>query len=231
MLTLGRDTAGLLVGLGLSARAQEFLGRIDCTVSVDQGLLALHHAGASALAQFFDQTCGNRHHDSPDSCTGGHATHVARKVHDGTGKTSGLQHAARCGADRPMKSGLCVSCRRQKVPSVAGVPLSGICSRTACRRGFARRAGRHRPLATGLARGRAVGIKLDKIIFTGAGRDRRLAGDDSIGNRDRIKLGSAHGVVVAGHHVLDTFRRGIGIDDTDHRDAEDLLASCTAIFS
>ena len=65
-LPFSRNPPGLFVGLRLSAGTQEILGGIDHTLGVDQCFFALHHAGASALTQFFHQACGNRHHGSPD---------------------------------------------------------------------------------------------------------------------------------------------------------------------
>jgi hypothetical protein len=36
-------------------------GLLDVAVGLHQRLLALHHAGAGALAQFFHQSCSNCH--------------------------------------------------------------------------------------------------------------------------------------------------------------------------
>ncbi len=52
---LGRNARGLLVGLR-SARFTQPVGRgVDVAVRFDERLLAFHHAGAGALAQFLDQ--------------------------------------------------------------------------------------------------------------------------------------------------------------------------------
>ena len=50
----GGDPRGLLVGLREPALAHELGGRVQIALGLDQRLLALHHAGAGALAQLFD---------------------------------------------------------------------------------------------------------------------------------------------------------------------------------
>ena len=55
----GGDAAGLLVGLGQARLAQPLGGGVDVAVVLGERLLALHHAGAGALAQFLDQGCGD----------------------------------------------------------------------------------------------------------------------------------------------------------------------------
>src|SRR5690606_39190647 len=57
----GGDTVGLLVGLGQARLAQRFGGGVDVAAGLGERLLALHHAGAGALAQFLDQGCGDFH--------------------------------------------------------------------------------------------------------------------------------------------------------------------------
>ena len=47
------DPAGLLVGLGLPGLAQQLRCGFHIAVGLDERLLALHHAGAGALAQLF----------------------------------------------------------------------------------------------------------------------------------------------------------------------------------
>ena len=60
--TFGGDAAGLLVRLG-KARLPHDLGRsLEIAVGFDERLLALHHAGAGALAQFLDEGSGDFSH-------------------------------------------------------------------------------------------------------------------------------------------------------------------------
>ena len=58
----GGDAAGLLVGLGQAGLAQPLGGGVDVAVVLGERLLALHHAGAGALAQFLDQGSRNFSH-------------------------------------------------------------------------------------------------------------------------------------------------------------------------
>src|SRR6056297_232449 len=58
---------GLLVGLGQPALAQMFDCGLDVAAGFNQRLLAFHHAGAGALAQFLDLGCGNTHDSSLSS--------------------------------------------------------------------------------------------------------------------------------------------------------------------
>jgi hypothetical protein len=53
----GRGAPGLLRGLGLTGLAQHLDGGLDIAADLDERLLALHHAGAGALAQFLHQCC------------------------------------------------------------------------------------------------------------------------------------------------------------------------------
>src|SRR5690606_31492955 len=52
---LGGDAVGLLVGLGQAGLAQPFGGGVDVAVVLGERLLALHHAGAGALAEILDE--------------------------------------------------------------------------------------------------------------------------------------------------------------------------------
>src|SRR5690606_14941458 len=58
---LGGDAVGLLVGLGQAGLAQRLGGGVDVAAGLGERLLALHHAGAGALAQFLDQGSGDFH--------------------------------------------------------------------------------------------------------------------------------------------------------------------------
>jgi hypothetical protein len=58
---LRRDAGGFLVGLGEPLLAHEFGGGVEITVGFDECFLALHHAGAGALAQLFDRFCCDAH--------------------------------------------------------------------------------------------------------------------------------------------------------------------------
>src|SRR5690606_13184259 len=58
----GGDAAGLLVGLGQAGLAQRLGGGVDVAVGFGERLLALHHAGAGALAQLLDHGCGDFSH-------------------------------------------------------------------------------------------------------------------------------------------------------------------------
>src|SRR5690606_789146 len=60
--TFGGDVAGLLGGLDGTGGAHVVDGLLDVTTGGNQGLLALHHALAGALAQFLDQGCSNLCH-------------------------------------------------------------------------------------------------------------------------------------------------------------------------
>src|SRR6056297_290821 len=64
---LGSYPSGLLVGLGQPALAQVFDRGFDVAAGFHQGLLAFHHAGAGALAQFLDLGCGDTHDSSLSS--------------------------------------------------------------------------------------------------------------------------------------------------------------------
>src|SRR5690606_35607247 len=57
----GGDAVGLLVSLCQARLAQRFDGCIDIAVVLGECLLALHHAGAGALAQFLDQGSSDFH--------------------------------------------------------------------------------------------------------------------------------------------------------------------------
>jgi hypothetical protein len=62
----GGDAAGALGGLVAEAHAQDFLGLLHVAGGFGEGLLAVHHGGVGALAQFFDHGCGDfRHFESP----------------------------------------------------------------------------------------------------------------------------------------------------------------------
>src|SRR5690606_22679145 len=58
---LGGDATGLLVGLGQAGLAEELHGGVDVAGVLGERLLALHHAGAGALAQFLDLGGGDLH--------------------------------------------------------------------------------------------------------------------------------------------------------------------------
>ena len=60
--TLGGDAPGLLGGLGQALLAQPVDRRFDVAVILGQRGLAVHHAGAGALAQFLHQSGCNRGH-------------------------------------------------------------------------------------------------------------------------------------------------------------------------
>jgi hypothetical protein len=60
--TFGGDAPGLLGGLGQTLFAQPVDRRFDVAVILGQRGLAVHHAGAGALAQFLHQSGGNRGH-------------------------------------------------------------------------------------------------------------------------------------------------------------------------
>ena len=53
------DVAGFLGGLDGTGRAHVVDGLLDVATGGNQGLLALHHALAGALAQFFNQGCSD----------------------------------------------------------------------------------------------------------------------------------------------------------------------------
>src|SRR6185437_13349785 len=57
----GGHAIGLLVGLGETLLAQPFDRRVDVAVVLGERFLALHHAGAGALAQFLDHRGGDIH--------------------------------------------------------------------------------------------------------------------------------------------------------------------------
>ncbi|MCY1286400.1 hypothetical protein D9M70_353690 [compost metagenome] len=56
------DVAGLLGGLDGTSGAHVVDGLLDVAIGGGQGLLAIHHAEAGTLAQFFDQGCSNLCH-------------------------------------------------------------------------------------------------------------------------------------------------------------------------
>ena len=60
---LGGDTAGLLGGGGETLLAQEVDGLVHVAVALDERLLAVHHTGAGALAQFLNQGSSNISHN------------------------------------------------------------------------------------------------------------------------------------------------------------------------
>ena len=55
-------TAGLLSNSGKTAGAQNVDGLVHIAVGLDEGLLALHHAGAGHFAEFLDHSSGNVSH-------------------------------------------------------------------------------------------------------------------------------------------------------------------------
>src|SRR5690606_37386377 len=57
----GGNAVGLLVGLGQARLAQRLGGGVDVAAGLGERLLAFHHSGAGALAQFLDQGCGDFH--------------------------------------------------------------------------------------------------------------------------------------------------------------------------
>ncbi len=61
----GGDARCFLVGFGKPLLAHELRGRVKVAARLDQRLLALHHAGAGALAQLLDCLCCDRHALSP----------------------------------------------------------------------------------------------------------------------------------------------------------------------
>src|SRR5690606_1532831 len=60
--TFGGDVASLLGSLDGTSGAHVVDGLFDIATGSGQGLLAIHHALASTLTQFFDQGCRNRCH-------------------------------------------------------------------------------------------------------------------------------------------------------------------------
>src|SRR5690606_19044200 len=61
---VGGHAVGLLVSLGQAGLAQPLGRGVDVAVVFGQGLLAFHHAGAGALAQFLDQGSSDFHGNS-----------------------------------------------------------------------------------------------------------------------------------------------------------------------
>src|SRR5680860_97140 len=59
--TLGGDARRALVSLGGTCFAHRLDGRVHVAVARRQRLLAFHHAGPGALAEFLDHGCGNLH--------------------------------------------------------------------------------------------------------------------------------------------------------------------------
>ena len=59
---LGRHPARFLVGLGETLLAQQIDRLLHVAGCITQRRLAVHHAGAGALAQLFDHGCGNIGH-------------------------------------------------------------------------------------------------------------------------------------------------------------------------
>ena len=59
---LGSDTASLLGSLGQALLTQPVDGLVHVAVVLHEGLLAVHHAGLSALAQFLNQSSSNIRH-------------------------------------------------------------------------------------------------------------------------------------------------------------------------
>ncbi|MCY1273626.1 hypothetical protein D9M70_222360 [compost metagenome] len=60
--TFGGDVASLLGSLDGASGAHVVDGLLDVAISGGQGLLAIHHAQAGTLAQFFNQGCSNLCH-------------------------------------------------------------------------------------------------------------------------------------------------------------------------
>ena len=67
----------------------------------------------------------------------------------------------------------------------------------------------------------AVLVELDELVFADRdGRSLRAAFDDRIGDAGGVQRDGAHGVIVAGNHVVDAVRRAVGVHHRDDRDAE-----------
>src|SRR5262249_12790695 len=65
----------------------------------------------------------------------------------------------------------------------------------------------------------ALLVELDEFIFADHhGRDLRPALDHRVGNAGGVQRDGAHGVVVAGNHVVHVIRRAIGVNHGDHGD-------------
>ena len=65
------------------------------------------------------------------------------------------------------------------------------------------------------------GIELDELVLAGWQRRHGAAAvQNGIGEAERVELGGAHGVVIAGDHVIDFVGRAVGVDDADHGNAE-----------
>ena len=60
--TLVGVTTSLLDSLGEAVNAQDVDGLLDVTLSLDEGLLALHHRGVGDLTELLDESGGNLSH-------------------------------------------------------------------------------------------------------------------------------------------------------------------------
>src|SRR6185436_9423644 len=66
----------------------------------------------------------------------------------------------------------------------------------------------------------AVLVEFHEFVFAhGDGGSLRTAFDDRIRDAGGIQRDGAHGVIVAGDHVVDAVGGAVGIDHRDHRDA------------
>src|SRR5580658_3327630 len=78
-----------------------------------------------------------------------------------------------------------------------------------------------RPAARRLLARIAGLVELDELVF--ANRHLRhgfLALQHRVGDAGGVQMDGAHGVIIAGDHVLDPVGRAIGVDDRHHRNAE-----------
>ena len=226
----GGDARGLLVGLRETRLAHVLGGGVQVAVGFDECLLALHHAGAGALAQLLDRICGECSFDLPRTVStvdqprrgppppprprpGGIARAGARTAGAGRGaarsRFARVREHGRIGTVFRIGSNAC-----DHRTTAASAVLAG--RRPRCGGGAFGGAAARALLAR-----IAVLVELDELVFAhGDGRSLRTAFDDRIGDAGGIQRDGAHGVIVAGDHVVHVVRRAVGVDHRDHRDAE-----------
>src|SRR5690606_8278818 len=197
---LGGDAVGLLVGLGQARLAQRLGGGVDVAAGLGEGLLALHHAGAGALAQFLDHGSGDFHCYLNKS--------VGMRAARGSLGRFGLAFGGlglrlvSLGVVGLGRAGVGLGLVRLGVVSLG---LAGL-----------------RLLARGAAALAVAFAALGELFLAhgrGAGR-RGLALEHGLGGGARVPLHGADGVVVARDRVVDQGRVVVGVDDGDDRDAE-----------
>ena len=219
---LGGDAARLLVGLGEARLAHRLGGGLEVAVRFDQRLLALHHAGAGALAQCLDGLGSDqRHGQLPSAGAAGAASAAAGAASAVAGVAAGIGAFLRAASRRAMNaSGSPRDRPRQAPPPCRARHPHRI--RRACdarRRLLAGRGGT--ALRAGLGARLAFLVELDEFVFAHRDvRDRRAAFEHGVGDAAGVQLDRAHGVVVARDHVADAVGRAVGVDDRDDRDAE-----------